>query len=109
MKFFKSNNKLNNEYKDLKFCVVQDDEQDVIFYKNNDVHNINGPAVYIYANKKVYQKIYFVNNKIHRADGPAIELQNGGKEWFLNDKYYGANDDFNNVSWQKFVKLVMFI
>jgi len=49
--------------------------------------------------------IYYLNGKFHREDGPAVEWSNGDKKWFLNDKYYGSNNDYTNESWIRFVKL----
>ena len=48
---------------------------------------------------------YYLNGKLHRTDGPAIEEKFGNKEWYLNGKRYGYDDDFTNKSWIRFVKL----
>ena len=53
-------------------------------------------------------KHYYVNNVLHREDGPAVEYVNGTKIWYLNGKLYGYNNDFNNISWSKFVKTLIF-
>lgn len=109
MKFFKSNIvKFNNEYSNLDLCVVQDDEGDVIFYKNNKIHNIKKAALYLYCKNTLDEKLWFVEGNLHRTDGPAIERKNGFKIWYLNDRCYGKGNDYNNVSWQKFVKLIVF-
>jgi len=40
--------------------------------------------------------------------GPAVEKYDGAKRWYLNDKLYGYNNDFNNISWFKFIKTLIF-
>ena len=49
--------------------------------------------------------VYYLNGQYHREDGPAIEFAGGSKEWWLNGKHHGYNDDYTNKSWIRFVKL----
>ena len=53
-------------------------------------------------------KVWYKNGKYHREDGPAIEYATGDKEWWLNNKYYGYNNDFTNESWKRFIKTLIF-
>ena len=48
---------------------------------------------------------YYIDGKYHREDGPAIEHFNGYKEWQLDGRFYGVNDDYTNESWIRFAKL----
>lgn len=43
-----------------------------------------------YDTKITYGKktIYSLGGKKHRLDGPAVELENGGKEYWVNDKLH---------------------
>jgi len=75
-----------------------------IYYLNNEFHREDGPACeYHNGNKLWYQY-----GKLHRADGPAVDHIDGHKQWWLNDIYYGKNDEFTNESWQKFIKTIIF-
>ncbi len=56
----------------------------IMFFKNGIKHNTKN-AVYISDYKYIY------------------------KEFYLNDKCYGYNDDFTKKSWRKFVKLKAFL
>ena len=49
--------------------------------------------------------VYFLNGKLHREDEPACEYADGTKQWWLNGKAYGINDDYTNKSWKRFVRL----
>lgn len=40
--------------------------------------------------------------------GPAIQFPTGELYWYLNNKYYGYNNDFTTHSWSKFVKTLIF-
>ena len=53
-------------------------------------------------------KIWYKNGVCHREDGPAREYYDGDKEWYLNHKYYGENNDFTVESWKRFVKTLIF-
>ena len=45
-------------------------------------HRSDGPAI----EWENGGKEWWVNNKIHRLDGPAIIWANGEKDWYYNDK-----------------------
>jgi hypothetical protein len=53
---------------------------DQFWYKNNDFHREDGPAVI----KPNGDKYWFQNGKRHRIDGPAVECTNGHKVWYKN-------------------------
>lgn len=110
MKFFRRTKNNISPFDHEKNFIQQDDEGDVLIYKNKIFDNKIKPSMYIYffnKNRKP-NKYWFVNDQLHREDGPAIEHANGNKDWFLNGTDYGRNEDFTNESWKKFVKLIIF-
>ena len=77
------------------------------WYKNGQRHREEGPAVECYNGAKKWYK----NNNLHREDGPAIDWNDnmeGNKEWYLDGKFYGYDNEFTNESWYKFVKTLIF-
>ena len=53
---------------------------------------------------------FFKNGKNHNTKNTAyIHNDNKFKEFCLNGKYYGDQNDFNKKSWRKFVKLQAFL
>ncbi len=62
------------------------------YYKNDEYHREDGPAVEWTDGYKAW---YF-NGKLHREDGTAIEYVNGDKAWFLDDEEYfpKSNEEF---------------
>lgn len=56
------------------------------FYKNNKLHNKNGPAIIRFPNVKTN---VFTRNK---------------KEWYYQNRYFGSNHSFSNKSWKKYIK-----
>ena len=105
--------------------VVVEEHGYIAHYVEGRLHNEEGPALSVNGENQ-----WWINGKRHRADGPAIEYRNGFKDWWLNGKrhredgpaieyannlqwwlngnYYGSNDDFNNKTWKKFVKTLIF-
>ena len=84
-----------------------------VWYVNNKLHRIDGPAVEYsdgakawYVNGKCHRldgpavewsdgsKVWYVNGKRHREDGPAIERVNGSKEWYVNGKWFYAPEEW---------------
>ena len=57
---------------------------------------------------KYNTKYYYLNGTFHREDGPAVECHEGSKQWRLNGKSYGYNNEFTNESWVKFIKTLIF-
>jgi len=44
-----------------------------IYYKDNEYHNENGPAIIeYYADGSVRSQSYYINGKLHREDGAAV-------------------------------------
>ena len=89
--------KINNDFR----------RDGTFYYKDPEciiLHREDGPAIE-YANGT---KCYIKNGLRHREDGPAVEWNDGYKEWWLNNKHYGSNNDFTNKSWKKFVKTLIF-
>lgn len=56
------------------------------FYKNNKLHNKNGPAIIRFPNVKTN---VLTRNK---------------KEWYYQNRYFGSNHSFSNKSWKKYIK-----
>ena len=54
------------------------------WYKNNQRHRENGPAIE-YADGS---KHWYKNDQLHREDGPAIEEADGSKYWLKDDKLH---------------------
>ena len=44
---------------------------------------------------------YNINRKFHRIEGPAVEWSNGTKEWWVNGKFLGNNDEGFWALWEK--------
>jgi len=95
------------------------------WYVNSQLHREDGPAIEFKNNKewwfrdkrhrtdgpaieKYNSKSWLINNEYHRTDGPAIEYTNGQKEWYLNNKRYGINNDFTTESWKYFQRTIIF-
>ena len=73
--------KEQQDFWDLLHLTRTVDEQGTIrFYKNGELHRLNGPAI-ISANGTEY---WFKNGKRHRDDGPAITYPSGNKYWYKN-------------------------
>jgi hypothetical protein len=96
----------------------------VIYYLNDDLHRLDGPAIECYnGDKEWYQnglkhrlygpacernsgyKEWFQNGKRHRTDGPACEYVNGAKEWWIEGKriYCNSQEEF-----ERYLKLKLF-
>jgi hypothetical protein len=57
-----------------------DEYGDIRWYRNNQRHREDGPAV-ICANG---YKAWFRNDQYHREDGPAVIYADGSKKWYRN-------------------------
>lgn len=94
--------------------VISSDGTTKLWFKDDQLHKEDGPAVEITTDstKLWYQygeyhrdeidpetglslpaieyssgtKEWYINGKCHRFDGPAIEYEDGDKEWFLDGK-----------------------
>jgi len=84
-----------------------DDNGDVRWYLNNELHREDGPAVERadgsrrwYLHGKLHRTngpaiewangthFWYLSGKCHRTDGPAVEYPNGTCQWYLNDEHY---------------------
>jgi hypothetical protein len=85
----------------------------IIWYKNDQVHRDDGPAVWKlngvqqwYKDGKLHRedgpaiitgnedgtKRWYINGELHREDGPAVETGNGEKRWYINGLLHRDND-----------------
>lgn len=60
------------------------------WYKNGKLHNENGPAT-ITGNQDGAQR-WYINGELHREDGPAIKLENGETRWYINGSLHRDGD-----------------
>jgi len=60
-----------------------------LWYKENKLHRLNGPAVEMFDGTKEW----YIEGKLHREAGPAIEHSNGYKEYWYLDKRIRCNSD----------------
>ena len=56
-----------------------------------------------------YNIIFYKNGIISNSKNAAFIEINEYKEFILNDKYYGNQDDFTKESWRRFTKLKAFL
>ncbi len=81
------------------------------YYKNNELHREDGPAIICGDRTKVWyvggkqhrldgpayegangNKVWCIEGKFHREDGPAVEFANGNKEWWLYGIKYSIRE-----------------
>lgn len=112
---------LNNPYKaihyqngekkkEIKYDYLNSKLDELTYYKNNKIHNENGPAqIKYFPSGCMKSEIYFKNNEIHREDGPAIvrylDLKNipdnvvrkywKAHEWWQNGVPHGGSIERN--------------
>jgi hypothetical protein len=85
MKFYKDN--YRNKY--IYWCKIKDNKLTAIYYDSIAVR-------------------FFKNGNHHNTKNAAY-INNGYKEFLLNDKFYDKNKDVTKQSWRRFVKLQAFI
>ena len=61
----------------------------VCYYKDNQYHRTDGPAMEFVVTGS---KWWYINGKCHREDGPAREYANGLKSWYLNGIEYSEEE-----------------
>ncbi len=69
-------------------------------------------AIYINIKEKnnIYEVVFFENGKFHNNKNIAIiNIYYGYKQFYLNGKLYGNEDDFTKKTWRKFIKLKAFL
>jgi hypothetical protein len=66
-----------------------------IYWKNNQVHREDGPAIETASG----DKFWYLNDKRHRIDGPAIEYVSGYRYWYFNGKeiHCKSNEEFLKI------------
>ena len=76
----------------FKVVIIENSIGDKSWFKNNKLHNEDGPAFEYFLTKS---KRWYINGKRHREDGPAIKV---GKMnyWFLNDEEF-TEDEYNKI------------
>jgi hypothetical protein len=78
------------------------------FYKSKNLYKIRKLSLTaIYDN--FYYVQFFKNGKNDNAKNAAYIDDSGYKEFYLNGKLYGDEDDFTKESWRRFVKLQAFL
>ena len=80
-------------------CKILGDNS-IRYYKNDNLHREDGPAVEC-ANG---DKQWYINDEHHREDGPAVEYINGRKSWWFKDIIYGYDNDFTIETWKEKVE-----
>jgi hypothetical protein len=63
-------------------------------------------AVIYFSSMEVY---FFKNGKEHNSKNASYIGRFGNKEFCLNGKFYGNENDFTKQSWHKFIKLQAFL
>ena len=89
-----------------------DDDGNKLWYLNDELHRIDGPAIEWadgskswYLNGKLHREdgpaiknvlthceAWYLNDRLHRIGGPAVKYTDGEKEWWLNDKKYSLEE-----------------
>jgi len=108
-----------------KYTVIVDDDGNIRWYQDNNIHRSNGPAIeYADGSKAWYHKgkfhrinkpaveysngyrAWYREGKLHRLDGPAVEHPNGAKEWYINEREY-SQDEFEEITNPKIKELTV--
>ena len=100
MKYFASHDSIPEGF--TGECKLYSD-QTIRYYKNNQLHKEDGPAL-IFQNGDVE---YYLNGLFHNENGPAI-IYEYIKIWYYKGVKYGINNrhqnDFSNSSWREFIE-----
>jgi hypothetical protein len=84
MKILKEDIKSTETFPDGSFKITHDDGTEIYYNKNKFIHRDDDlPAV---IDKKFNSKEWYKNNELHRINGPAIEYDNGNTTWYKNGK-----------------------
>ena len=75
---------------------IEKTEKYTRYYKNDEFHREDGPAIE-WSNG---YKEYYINGKRHREDGPAVEWVNGYKEYWYNGEKIEVN------STEEFIRMI---
>lgn len=76
------------------------------FYVKIKIYNtiFNNNLTAILSSKDCNSIYFFKNSKMHNYKNTAYSDNSGYKEFWLNNKYYGNENNFNKYSWRKFVR-----
>jgi hypothetical protein len=66
-------------------------------------------AVYHFVEDYSSYVQFFKNGKVHNSKNAAYIYNSGYKEFSLNAKFYGDQDDFTKQLWRRFTKLQAFL
>jgi hypothetical protein len=72
-----------------------------IYYLNDKLHRLDGPAYEGYDGYKEWWK----NDELHRIDGPAVEYSNGNKYWYYEGKKIDCK---SQEEFERLIKLKLF-
>lgn len=87
----KSNGKLNS-FRGLP--AVSYDNGDKEWYKDGQLHRLDGPAI----ERINGYKAWYVYGELHNIKGPAIIHENGDKEFYIDDIKYEEEIFYNNIT-----------
>jgi hypothetical protein len=82
------------------------------FYKEDSVNFFywdkikNNKLSVIYFSHNIW---FFKNGKMYNNKNASYIRFDGYKKFYLNNNFYGDNNDFTKKSWRKFVKLQAFL
>jgi hypothetical protein len=71
----------------------------------NKIFNNNLTAIYYNS----FAIKFFKNGKENNTKNASYIAKSGYKQFYLNDKCYGDDEDFTKESWRRFVKLQAFL
>jgi hypothetical protein len=74
-------------------------------YYCNKICNNELTAIYY----KGFAVRFYKNGIWHNNKNATFIRRDGYKEFYLNNKFYGDQNDFTKKSWRKFIKLQVFI
>ena len=57
----------------------------------------------------IFSVRFFKNGRIHNYKNAAVNWDDRYAEFYLNNKLYGNQNNFNKKSWRRFVKLQVFL
>lgn len=58
------------------------------WYRHGILHNIFGPAIIEYRDRKLYQQEWYRMGKLHRLSGPAVIVIKGSRDFYKIERWY---------------------
>jgi len=84
----------------MKNGLIIDEDGDHIWYKDDQYHREDGPAM----EWDDGDKMWFLNGDMHRVDGPAAIFADGDQEWYLHGKQLSQPKAFGTMEeWLKYL------